>query len=196
MHITSIFGLLRLLRHFCVTTVDCMISRQEPFWKSCLVPSLPSAGKDTKMRQVQDRRTRTSIFCLFCMWHHFCVTIVDCMISPPEPFRKSCLVPSLPSTRRDTNSTILNGATFYSINPFLSSSNLQKYAASSPLFTPGVDAGILCISQHSHTCTLDNENWWAEEENLLRFLLHLHGECLWKQTDFRLLPWMNKVVSA
>ncbi len=73
------------------------------------------------------------MFCLSCMWHHFCVSPAGCAISLLETFWKSCLVPSLPSNGRDTNLTISNSAVFYSIKRFSSNWARQNDAASSLL---------------------------------------------------------------
>ena len=81
--------------------VNCAISRVETFWKCCLVPSLPSNGRDIKLGTY--RQTDTCFDILSFM--HICqflVTSVDCTISRLETFWKCCLVPSLPSNRKDT----------------------------------------------------------------------------------------------
>jgi len=84
--------------------LNCAISQVETFWKYCLVPSLPSNGRDTKMSTYRqsDRQTRASIFCLSCTWCQFCVSSVDCAFSRVKTFWKCSLVPSLPSNRKDT----------------------------------------------------------------------------------------------
>jgi len=141
----------------CVSSSVCVIFchictlcnfRVETFWKYCLVPSLPSNGRGTK--EIVCRQTDTYFNILSFMYiRQFPVTSAGCAIFWVETFWKSCLVPSLPSTRSDTNLSISNGAIFYLIQPFSSSSACQNDATSSLLF----GAHIACMSQHSQAYT-------------------------------------------
>ena len=125
---------------------------------------------------------------------------VDCAISQLETFWKSCLVPSLPSNRKDTKLTTSNDAIFYSIKSFSSSSARRNDAASSLIFMPSVCAGLLQRpgtdpSTHMQILALtcmhtEQYKRWAEAEKL--FLLHLHGKCLWKETDFQTNPLIQQ----